>query len=140
MFVFSFLQFASFSYTCRGEGDFPSMEAHCFKSLYSFIFVQWKAYINVPNLKQSLAVIFYPVICWFLFSQKTGFIFTTIYRYFPVLFFVLRNNSVYRRDFFIFSSLWKFGKYTNSFLLFRFFHVVLWFSGYCGGNSVLEVV
>ena len=25
---------------------------------------------------------FYPAICWFLFSQKTGFIFTTIFRYF----------------------------------------------------------
>ena len=38
-------------------------------SLSSFIFVQWKVYVFLPNWKQLLVVIFYPAICWFLFSQ-----------------------------------------------------------------------
>ena len=44
-------------------------QIYTFLSRSSFIFVQWKVYVHLPNLKQLLDVIFYPVICWKLFSR-----------------------------------------------------------------------
>ena len=56
---------------------------HYFKSLlFHFCTMKSLCLLYVLNLKQLLAVIFYSVICWFLFSQLAGFIFTTICMYF----------------------------------------------------------
>ena len=55
---------------------------HCFTRHSSFIFVQWKVYVYLPNLKKYLAVIFNPPIYWFLYSKYMVLIFTANSRYF----------------------------------------------------------
>ena len=50
---------------------------------------------------------FYPAICWFFFSQYTRFILPPYTGIFPSHLFVRWNNSVNRREFFIFGSVWQ---------------------------------